>query len=180
MLELEVLRRASIMRASSALDDLVGVAVEERQQIVDEQRRRPVWSISPTHGPGALLDVEQQARPAEAGVMGELVLAARADRERAQQQVERLADRVGVAVGAEVAHALLLGAPHDHGPGPLFVERHREERVALVVDQADVEPRPVLLDQVEYSSISASSSLRTWIHSTVAAVVTICAVRGGR
>ena len=31
-----------------------------------------------------------------------------------------------------------------------------------------------------YSSITASTSLRTWIHSTDAALATICAVRGGR
>ena len=74
-------------------------------------------SISPTHGPGALLDVEQEARPAEALVAVELVVRAGADRERAQQQVERLADGVGVRVGPEVAHALALAAPHHHRPG---------------------------------------------------------------
>ena len=31
-----------------------------------------------------------------------------------------------------------------------------------------------------FSSISASTSLRTWIHSTVSAAATIDAVRGGR
>jgi hypothetical protein len=31
-----------------------------------------------------------------------------------------------------------------------------------------------------YSSISASTSLRTWIHSTVSAAATIDAVLGGR
>ena len=80
-------------------------------------------SISPTHGPAALLDVEQQARPAQARGGVELVVGAGADRERAQQQVERLPDGVGVAVGAEVADALALLAPHDHRPGPLVVER---------------------------------------------------------
>lgn len=31
-----------------------------------------------------------------------------------------------------------------------------------------------------YSSMSASTSLLTWIHSTLRAAATICAVRGGR
>ena len=109
--------------------------------------RYGISSISPTHGPGALLDVEQQARPAEALVLVELRRAARADRERAQQLVERVADGVGVGVRAEVAGALALAAAHHQRPRPLLVDGHGEERVALVVAQADVEARVVLLDQ---------------------------------
>ena len=78
----------------------------------------------------------------------ELVVRAGPQREGPQQQVERLADGVGVGVGAEVLDALALAAPHDHGPGPLVVDGHRQERVALVVAQPDVEPGPVPLDQV--------------------------------
>ena len=78
----------------------------------------------------------------------ELVVRAGADRERAQQQVERLADGVGVGVGPEVADALAPLAPRiTIGPGPLVVDRDGQERVALVVDQADVEAGPVLLDE---------------------------------
>ena len=98
-------------------------------------------------GSGALLDVEQQAGPAEPLVPPELVVAAGAQGERAQQQVERLADGIGVAVRTEVAHALALPPPHHHGPGPLVAHGHGQERVALVVAQPDVEPRPVLLDE---------------------------------
>src|SRR3546814_20020991 len=47
----------------------------------------------------------------------------------------------------EVADALALAAAHHHGAGPLVVHRDREERVALVVAEADVEARLVLLDQ---------------------------------
>ncbi len=97
----------------------------------------------------ALLDVGVEARASEAGVTVELVLRARADRERAQEEVEGLTDRVGMGVGTEVAHALALGAPHHHGPGPFLVEGDGEVRVGLVVLQPDVEARAVLLDEVE-------------------------------
>ena len=89
----------------------------------------------------------EQARPTDAVVVGELVVRARADRKRAQQEVERLPDGVGVAVGAEVADALALLAAHDHGPGPLVVEGDGEEGVALVVPQADIEAGLVPLDE---------------------------------
>ena len=46
----------------------------------------------------------------------ELGVAARADREGAQQQVERLADRVRVGVRPEVADALARAAAHHHRP----------------------------------------------------------------
>jgi hypothetical protein len=90
----------------------------------------------------------EQAGPPEPLVVAELVVRAGADREGAQQQVEGLADRVGVAVGAEVADALALGAAHHHGPGPLVAHGDRQERIALVVDEPDVEAGPVLLDEV--------------------------------
>ena len=129
------------------LDDGVGVAVEEVDAAPAPARRsRSLVDLAHARA-RALLDVEQQARPAQLLVAAELVVRAGADREGAQQQVERLADGVGVAVGAEVAHALALAAPHDHGPGPLVAHGDGQERVALVVDQADVEPGLVLLDE---------------------------------
>ena len=63
--------------APRAADDRVGVAVEEVDEVVDQPVVVGSWSISPTHGPGALLDVEQQARPAEPLVAVELVVASR-------------------------------------------------------------------------------------------------------
>ena len=136
------------MRCFEPLEHRVVLAVEEVDQLRDEAvvllvvdrvdaRRR------------ALLDVRVQARPAEPVMPVELVLRARADRERPQQQVERLADRVRVRVRTEVAHALALLAAQHHRARPLLVERDREVRVRLVVLQPDVEARPVLLDEVE-------------------------------
>ena len=104
--------------------------------------------MSPTHG-AALLDVRVEARPAQAIVAVELRLRARTDREGPQQEIERLADRVGVRVGTEVADALALLAAHHHRPRPLLVEGDGEVRIRLVVLQADVEPGPVPLDEVE-------------------------------
>ena len=147
-LELELVGRRRASRRSSRWTIVVGVAVEEVEQLARPARRSRSLSISPTHGPRALLDVEQQARPARAaGGWLNLLSRAGADRERAQQQVERLADGVGVGVRAEVADALALAAPHHHRPRPLVVEGDGEERVALVVAQPDVEPGPVLLDE---------------------------------
>ena len=124
-----------------------GLAAEEREELVDEGAVLVVGDRLHARR-HALLDVRVEARPAEPLVALELAVGARADRERAQQQVEGLADRVGVGVRTEVADALALLAAHDHGAWPLLVERHREERVRLVVLQPDVEPRPVLLDEV--------------------------------
>ena len=98
-------------------------------------------------GPRALLDVEQEARATQLLVPVELVVGARPQREGAQQEVERLADGVGVPVGAEVAHPLALGPPHDRGAGPLLPHRDGQERVALVVDEPHVEARAVALDE---------------------------------
>ena len=95
---------------------------------------------------GALADVTEQAGPAD--LPGPLEHPGRAGprREDAQQQVERLADRPGVGVRPEVAHALALDAPHHLQPGVFLVECDREIGVRLVVAVADVEPRVVLLD----------------------------------
>ena len=126
--------------------DRVGVAVEEVAQLVDELAVRHLLDLTDART-GALLDVVQQARPPEPLVLAELGRAAGPDRERAEQLVEGVADRVGMAVRPEVAHALALATPHDHRPGPRLVDGDGEERVALVVAQPDVEPRAVLLDQ---------------------------------
>ena len=130
-----------------AVEHRRGVAVEEGDELVDERHVLVVVDGADARR-DALLDVRVEARATEALVAVELALGARADRERAQQQVERLADRVGVGVGTEVADALALGPPHHHGPRPLLVEGDREVRVGLVVLQPDVEPGPVLLDEV--------------------------------
>ncbi len=128
------------------LDDRLGVAVEERHQVADQFLVGRLVD-GPDAGPGALLDVVQQAGLAQPLVGAELVVAAGADGEGAQQRVEGLPDGVGVGVGTEVPAALVLGAPPDHGPGPLVAHRHGQERIALVVPQPHVEAGLVLLDE---------------------------------
>ena len=87
-------------------------------------------------------------------------MAAGSDFERTASAAQRFevrdesdARNVEVTVGmpvafTEVPRALGFGAPPHHGPGPVVTHGDGEERVALVVAQPDVEPRPVLLDEV--------------------------------
>src|SRR3546814_11599839 len=86
--------------------------------------------------PRALLDVEQQAGPTEALVGAELAVGAGAQGEGAQEQVEGLADGVGVAVGPADTNALALPAPHPPRAGPLVIPPAREEGAALVIPAA--------------------------------------------
>jgi len=94
------------------------IAVEELEQLAD----KAVVVFAPD-GPDArrraLLDVRVQARAPEAVVAIELGLRARADRERPQQEVERLPDGVRVREGPVVANALPLGAPHEPSPAAI-------------------------------------------------------------
>ncbi len=130
------------------VEDRRGVAVEELEQLVDETVVLLVGDRTDARR-RALLDVRVEARATEPLVAVELALRARADRERPEEQVEGLPDRVGVGVRPEVADPLALRAPEHHRPGPFLVERDREVRVGLVVVVPDVEAGPVLLDEVE-------------------------------
>ena len=129
-----------------SVDDLVGVAVEELAQFGDELAVRHLVDLADARS-SALLDVEQQARPPETLVLVELRLAAGAHRERPQQEVEGVADGVGVRIRSEVTGALAFATSHHERPRPLLVDGDRKKRVALVVAKAHVEARIVLLDQ---------------------------------
>ena len=103
--------------------------------------------VDPADARGAaLVDVAEQAGPADLAGPLEHPGGAGAHREDPQREVEGLADRPGVRVGAEVPGALALGAAHDLGPRVLLAQGHREVRVGLVVAVLDVEPRVELLD----------------------------------
>ena len=129
-----------------ALDDGVGFPIEEVDELLDQSVVPGVVDLADARS-RALLDVEEEARPAEPVVLVVLARRTGADGEAPQQQVERVPDGVGVGVRPEVADALALAAPDDHGPGPLVVQGDGQERVALVVPQAHVEPGTVLLDE---------------------------------
>ena len=77
----------------------------------------------------ALVDVAEQAWPPDLVVPLEHPVRAGARRENPQQQVEGLADRPGVGVRTEVAHALAPGATLDQQPREFLVQRHGEHRV---------------------------------------------------
>ncbi len=95
---------------------------------------------------GALADVAEETGPAGPFGVLEDARGAGAHGEDTEHQVHGLADRPGVAVRTEVAHALLLGAAHDLDARELLVERDRQIGVALVVAVLDVEPGVELLD----------------------------------
>ena len=146
-LELEGLGGVSHLLPESG-DHLVGVAVQEPQQIAHDSGVVLGCDL-PDARATALLDVEEEARPAHALVLAELRVATGPGREGTQQQVEGLPDGPGVAIGPEVPDPPLPLSPGDHRTRPLVAHRHRQERVGLVVLQVDVEARPVLLDEVE-------------------------------
>ena len=98
-------------------------------------------------GRRTLLDVSEQARPAGRLMAAILGIGTGANRKRAQEQIERLPDRIGVCVRPEVLDSLAALAAHHHGPWPFLVGRDGEVREALVVAEPDVEPRLMLLDE---------------------------------
>ena len=128
-----------------ALGELGGVAGHEVAEVLGDL---PVLLgvDAPDAGGGALVDVAEQARPAALVGALEDAGATGAHREDAQEEVEGLPDRPGVAEGAEVAGALALGPAHHLGAGELLTERDGQEGVRLVVAVLDVEPRVELLD----------------------------------
>ena len=126
-------------------DERPGLAGHEVTEVVDDLAVVVGGDVADARR-RALVDVAEQARPPDlAGALEDAVGAA-PHREDPQQDVDGLADRPGVAVGAEVAGALALGAAADHHPRELVADGHGEPRVGLVVAVLHVEPRVELLD----------------------------------
>ncbi len=144
LLEVEGLRRG-VHLAAHPLDEGTGVAADEVAEVVDD--RAVVVGADVAHARRrALVDVAQQARPADLAGPLEDAVAARAHRKHPQQLVDGLADGPGVAVGAEVLGALALGPAAHHHPRELVADRDRQPGVGLVVAVLDVEARVELLD----------------------------------
>ena len=135
--------------ALQAADQRVGPAGHEVAEVVDDH---PVLlgGDPPDARRRTLADVAEQARPVDLLRSTEDAGAAGAGREHPQQGVQGLADRPGVGVRAEVAHALAVRPPHHLQPRKFLADRHREFRVRLVVPVPDVEPRIELLDPVVF------------------------------
>ena len=124
--------------------DLAVAAGEEVDDRVDVAPVLLVADVADAGRPAALdVVVEAGAAGAAAG-LGPL---AGAELEQLAEQVERLPHPLGAGEGAEVgaAGAVLLAGEVD--PRVLLVEADADVGVGLVVAQADVEVRPVALDE---------------------------------
>ena len=127
-------------------DDRLGVALEEARELLDEHLVVGRGHRADARARAAF-DVVEETRPPEPLVAGELRVRAGPDRERPHEHVEHLPGGVGLGVRAEIARALAPRAPHERDARPGLVRRHGDVGVALVVDEPDVEVRPVRLDQ---------------------------------
>ena len=94
----------------------------------------------------APLDVEVEAR--DPGVTAGLRPLARSELEDPVEDVERLAHLLRVRVRAEVDRAAPMPLAREHDPRIGVGDRDGDVRERLVVAQADVERRPVALDEV--------------------------------
>ncbi len=96
----------------------------------------------------AALDVIQEARPLEGAHAVLDVDRAGPEREQPADEVHRFVDARRRGVRPEVAAAVVdeLARPLD--PRELVAQGHLDVRIALVVLEPDVEPRPVALDEV--------------------------------
>ena len=99
----------------------------------------------PHAGRLAALDVVVQARAAAAPPR--LGAGAGAEHEHLREHLQRAAHAFGVRIRAEVRPARTVALAGEVDPRVVLVERDRDERIGLVVAQADVEARPVLLDE---------------------------------
>ena len=93
----------------------------------------------------AALDVVVEARAAAAPPR--LRTRAGAEHEHLREHLERRAHALGVGVRAEVGASGAVALAGEVHARIVLVERDRDERIGLVVAQADVEARPVLLDE---------------------------------
>ena len=134
-------------RLHAPLEVALDLAVAAREEVDDAVDRLAVLLLGLVADArrAAALDVEVQARRAAAPAR--LGRRARAEGEDLLQQVERAADLLGVGVRAEVRAVLAMALAREVHAREVLVERDREERIGLVVAQADVEARLVLLDE---------------------------------
>ena len=133
--------------ATERLDQRLLATLEEQLDLLDVGA---VGVLVDRLDAGALaaLDVVQQARPLQGSLAVLDVDRAGAEREEAPDQVHRFVDARRRPVRPEVAAPVVdqLARPLD--PREVVGQRDLDVRVALVVLEADVEARPVALDQV--------------------------------
>jgi len=143
-LEIELLR--GLLHALAQPDAHVhGLAFEEQHDVVDHAPVIGLALITDARGPAAL-DVVVEARAG--GRLARQIPVTRPHGENATDDPERLAQRGHVGVGPEKARPRHGHATHHQHPRKRLSQRHGDARVALVVGEADVEPRLVLLDEI--------------------------------
>ncbi len=121
------------------------LAGEELDHAVDDRAVVLLRDVADA-GRQAAVDVVVQARNAR--VASRLRPFAGPVRENAVEDVERLPHLLRRGVGAEVDDPAAVPLSREHDPRVFVLHGHGDVRVALVVAQADVERRPVALDQV--------------------------------
>ena len=143
---LELLRRRGRLHPLLEVAlDLAVAAGEERDDAIDRLAVLLLGLVADA-GRAAALDVVIQAGRAAAAAG--LAAVAGAKREHLLQQVERAAHLLRVRVGAEVRAVAAVALAREVDARIVLVDRDRQERIGLVVAQADVEARLVVLDEL--------------------------------
>ena len=117
---------------------------EEVDHPVDARAVLLLGDVSNARGTAALDVVVQAGTAAAASRLG---AGAGAEHEHLRQHLERAPHALGVRVGAEVGAARMVALAREVHARVGLVEGDGDERIGLVVAQADVEARPVLLDE---------------------------------
>ena len=143
---LELLLRGRL--AHPLVERLLDVAVAPGEEVDDRLDVLAIRLLRDVADAGGLaaLDVVVEAGAAR-GASG-LRAVAGAVHEDLAEQVERLADALGVAEGAEVDAILPVPLAREVNPWKILVEADPDVRVGLVVTQPDVEDGPVALDEL--------------------------------
>jgi hypothetical protein len=142
---LVVLRVARFLHAlAQPRPDLQGLAGQKQQHVIDHPSI-VFAALIPDAGRPAPLDMEIQAGPVRR-VLRQMP-GAGPHREDPPDNLQRLAKRRHVGIGAEIAGAGNRDPPHHQHARERLGERHGDLRITLVVTQPNIEFRLVFLDQ---------------------------------
>ena len=100
----------------------------------------------------AFFNVKQQTWSTKSIVLFEHAIRAGAYGKCSQHQFERVSNYPGIYIRPEIFRSFSSSASHHHCSRPLLVKCDCKERITLVVSQPDVEPWPMLFDQVVFQN----------------------------